>query len=61
MAEDKVAEELSEVKLTEAGVDDDVVDPWNVTSKSDTGIDYDKLISRFCDSCFSINFFDERG
>lgn len=47
MAEDKVAEELSEVKLTEAGVDDDVVDPWNVTSKSDAGIDYDKLISRF--------------
>jgi len=25
--------------------DDDVVDPWNVTSKSDAGIDYDKLIS----------------
>jgi hypothetical protein len=47
MAEDKVAEELSEVKLTEAGADDDVVDPWNVTSKSDTGIDYDKLISEF--------------
>ncbi|XP_073815026.1 tryptophan--tRNA ligase, cytoplasmic-like isoform X1 [Musca autumnalis] len=25
----------------------DVVDPWNVTSTSDTGIDYDKLIKRF--------------
>lgn len=25
--------------------DCDQVDPWNVTSKSDTGIDYDKLIS----------------
>lgn len=25
--------------------DDDVVDPWTVTSKSDAGIDYDKLIS----------------
>lgn len=24
---------------------DDFVDPWNVESKSDTGIDYDKLIS----------------
>jgi hypothetical protein len=47
MAEDKVAEALSDVKLTEAGADDDVVDPWNVTSKSDTGIDYDKLISEF--------------
>uniref|UniRef100_A0A1I8MP81 Tryptophan--tRNA ligase, cytoplasmic n=1 Tax=Musca domestica TaxID=7370 RepID=A0A1I8MP81_MUSDO len=25
----------------------DVVDPWNVTSTSDTGIDYEKLIKRF--------------
>lgn len=24
---------------------DDFVDPWNVESKSDTGVDYDKLIS----------------
>lgn len=23
----------------------DLVDPWNVESQSDTGIDYDKLIS----------------
>lgn len=27
---------------TETG--DDFVDPWNVESKSDTGVDYDKLI-----------------
>lgn len=27
--------------------EDDIVDPWNVQSKSDKGIDYDKLISRF--------------
>ena len=27
--------------------DDDVVDPWNVESKSDKGIDYDKLIKKF--------------
>lgn len=26
---------------------DDVVDPWTVTSSSDSGIDYDKLISKF--------------
>lgn len=26
---------------------DDFVDPWNVESKSDTGIDYDKLISEY--------------
>lgn len=27
--------------------DDDVVDPWNVAGKSETGIDYDKLISNY--------------
>ncbi|XP_060533920.1 tryptophan--tRNA ligase, cytoplasmic [Cylas formicarius] len=26
---------------------DDFVDPWNVVSKADTGVDYDKLIKRF--------------
>ena len=26
---------------------EDIVDPWNVVSKSDTGIDYDKLIGFF--------------
>lgn len=25
--------------------EDDFVDPWNVTSKNDAGVDYDKLIS----------------
>ncbi|XP_023025888.2 tryptophanyl-tRNA synthetase [Leptinotarsa decemlineata] len=27
--------------------DGDVVDPWTVTSKSDTGVDYDKLMKKF--------------
>lgn len=27
--------------------EDDVVDPWTVTSTSDSGVDYDKLIKRF--------------
>lgn len=27
--------------------DEDFVDPWNVSSKSETGIDYDKLIVKF--------------
>lgn len=27
--------------------DDDYVDPWTVAGKSETGIDYDKLISKF--------------
>lgn len=26
---------------------DDFVDPWNVASKNDSGVDYDKLISEF--------------
>ena len=26
--------------------EEDVVDPWSVTSKSDKGVDYDKLISK---------------
>ncbi len=29
----------------ENGEDEDHVDPWNVKSKDDKGIDYDKLIS----------------
>lgn len=28
--------------------EEDVVDPWNVVSNSDTGVDYDKLISELC-------------
>lgn len=27
-------------------VADDFVDPWNVVSNSETGVDYDKLISK---------------
>ncbi|XP_055607098.1 tryptophan--tRNA ligase, cytoplasmic [Uranotaenia lowii] len=27
--------------------EDDIVDPWTVTSKADSGVDYDKLIKRF--------------
>lgn len=33
--------------------DDDFVDPWTVTGKADTGIDYDKLISKYTtNNCF---------
>lgn len=31
---------------TVAEEEEDIVDPWNVTSKSLTGVDYDKLISK---------------
>lgn len=26
---------------------EDIVDPWNVVSKSNTGVDYEKLIRKF--------------
>ncbi|KAG8177505.1 hypothetical protein JTE90_012569 [Oedothorax gibbosus] len=33
--------------------DEDIVDPWNVVSSSQTGVDYDKLIQRF--GCLKID------
>ena len=51
MMEAKVEENLEKLKVEDAGneeTEEDVVDPWNVTSSSDKGIDYDKLISKFC-------------
>lgn len=30
---------------------DDFVDPWNVASKNETGVDYDKLISELSRPC----------
>ena len=51
MMEAKVEENLEKLKVEDAGneePEEDVVDPWNVTSSSDKGIDYDKLISKFC-------------
>lgn len=40
---------MAEEQLENLTVNDeeDVVDPWNVAGKSETGIDYDKLISSF--------------
>lgn len=35
-----LTDKVEELKLD----DDDVVDPWNVASTSDAGVDYDKLI-----------------
>jgi len=50
MMETKVEENLEKLKVEDSGneeTEDDVVDPWNVTSTSDKGIDYDKLIKKF--------------
>jgi hypothetical protein len=32
--------------IADGGAEEDVVNPWNVVSKSQTGVDYDKLISK---------------
>jgi hypothetical protein len=45
LATDAAQAEL--VKLDIKEDDGDVVDPWNVASKSDTGINYDKLICKY--------------
>jgi len=50
MMEAKVEENLEKLTVEDAGneeTEEDVVDPWNVTSSSDKGIDYDKLIKKF--------------
>lgn len=45
--EDKVKELSIEGEAAANEEEVDTVDPWNVTSKSETGIDYDKLIKKF--------------
>lgn len=40
---------MIDLKIEESNdkdAEEDIVDPWNVVSKSDTGIDYEKLISK---------------
>lgn len=45
-----LAEEVAALRVDDkvppAKDDEDFVDPWNVESKSDAGVDYDKLISK---------------
>jgi tryptophanyl-tRNA synthetase len=39
--------DLSNSVVADSGTEEeDVVNPWNVVSKSETGVDYDKLISK---------------
>lgn len=46
-----VEEQLENMRVSGDGApsedDEDIVNPWNVCGKADTGIDYDKLISKF--------------
>ncbi|GJQ81047.1 Aats-trp [Trypoxylus dichotomus] len=51
-------ENVSQLHLDENGVEDDIVDPWNVVGKSDGGIDYDKLIKRFGSSKIDKDLLD---
>lgn len=38
---------VENISIADVEGDDDFVDPWNVASTSDTGVDYDKLISNY--------------
>ncbi|KAJ8895995.1 hypothetical protein PR048_001336 [Dryococelus australis] len=40
-------ESMGRLEINGDSEDCDIVDPWTVASKSETGIDYDKLIKRF--------------
>lgn len=39
-----IEKDVSGIKITNG--DEDTVNPWNVTSTSQEGVDYDKLISK---------------
>merc|ERR1712088_697853 len=49
MAEGDIEQKMEQLNVQQesAEQEDDFVDPWTVTSQSDTGIDYDKLIRKF--------------
>ena len=48
MAEGDIEQKMEQLNVQQesAEQEDDFVDPWTVTSQSDTGIDYDKLIRK---------------
>ncbi|XP_074654756.1 tryptophan--tRNA ligase, cytoplasmic-like [Tubulanus polymorphus] len=46
-SESPPAPDMNSLTVNDNQEEDDVVDPWNVTSKSAKGVDYDKLIKRF--------------
>ncbi|XP_033735830.1 tryptophan--tRNA ligase, cytoplasmic-like isoform X2 [Pecten maximus] len=41
------AEKLAKLSMDEGNGSDDVVNPWNVSSSSQKGVDYDKLVNKF--------------
>ena len=48
MAEGDIEQKIEQLNVQQESTEqeDDFVDPWTVTSQSDTGIDYDKLIRK---------------
>lgn len=55
MTDPSGATEAAVKALSLENVQDDFVDPWNVESTSDTGVDYDKLISKIPKMCICID------
>ena len=48
MAEEVLEQNMEQLNVQQESTEpeEDFVDPWTVTSNSDTGIDYDKLIRK---------------
>lgn len=46
MAESETVEKMKDLNVNSIE-EDDFVDPWTVSSKSEKGLDYDKLISKY--------------
>ena len=46
MSAEVITKSVEEVTLSKEEDNGDFVDPWNVESKNDSGLDYDKLISK---------------
>lgn len=66
MANDDIKLDMNQASISSDSVvnttnddQDDVVNPWDVVSKSAAGVDYEKLVKRF--GCSSLNPKDESG
>lgn len=54
MATEESTKAMEDVKIGDAAKEqDDIVDPWNVQSSSETGVDYDKLISKLSETVYT--------
>jgi hypothetical protein len=53
MTDAELVQQTEELSVKE---EDDVINPWEVASKSDSGVDYDKLIGKYNHVLFSYHF-----